>query len=183
MAYVYIFIEESGNYDYSPSGTGYWILTSLITDDIRPGLIELYDLKHKMMDLRTDLEYFHAAEDRQAVRDEVFSIIQNLDNIRADSVVVDKGKTDQSIRSIDKFYPIMLEYLLHYPFDSRGIDVAKYEPVFIFCDRASRTKRQEQALLAGIKSYLARHLKGIPYQVCIHSSASHHYLQIVDHTS
>ena len=64
-------------------------------------------------ELGTNLEYFHAAEDRQAVRDEVFSIIQNLDNIRADSVVVDKRKTGPSIRSIDKFYPIMLENLLN----------------------------------------------------------------------
>lgn len=50
LAYLYVFIDESGNYDFSPSGTGYWILTSLITDDIRPGLIELYDLKHKLID-------------------------------------------------------------------------------------------------------------------------------------
>jgi len=183
LAYLYVFIDESGNYDFSPSGTGYWILTSLITEDIRPGLIELYDLKHKLIDLGTNLEYFHAAEDRQAVRNEVFDIIHNLNNIRADSVVVDKRKTGPSIRSIDKFYPMMLENLLNYPFDPRGIDVTKYERIFIFCDRASGTKRQQQALLAGIKSYLSRHLKGIPYQVCMHSSASHHYLQIVDYIS
>ncbi len=109
LAYLYVFIDESGNYDFSPSGTDYWILTSLITEDIRPGLIELYDLKHKLIDLGTNLEYFHAAEDRQAVRNEVFEIIHNLDNIRADSVVVDKRKTGPSIRPIDKFYPVMLE--------------------------------------------------------------------------
>ncbi len=161
MAYLYVFIDESGNYDFSPSGTANWVLTSLITEDIRPGLIELYDLKHKLIDLGTDLEYFHAAEDRQAVRNEVFDIIHNLNNIRADSVVVDKVKTAPSIRSIEKFYPMMLENLLNYPFDPRGIDVAKYERVFIFCDRASGTKRKQQALINGIKSYLSRHLKGI----------------------
>ncbi|MCH7737019.1 MAG: DUF3800 domain-containing protein [Chloroflexi bacterium] len=183
MAYLYVFIDESGNYDFSSSGTANWVLTSLITEDIRPGLIELYDLKHKLIDLGTDLEYFHAAEDRQAVRDEVFDIIYGLSNIRADSVVVEKRKTGPSIRSIEKFYPMMLEKLLNYPFDPRGIDVTKYDRIFIFCDRASGTKRQQQALIAGIKSYLSRNLKGIPYQVCMHSSASHHYLQIVDYIS
>ena len=183
LAYLYIFIDESGNYDFSPNGTEYWILTSVITEDIRPGIIELYELKHKLIGLGTNIEYFHAAEDRQAVRDEVFEIIQNLENIRADCVVVDKRKTDPSIRSIEKFYPMMLESLLKYPFDSRGVDVTKYERVFIFCDRASATRRQQQALIAGMKSYLSRHLKGIPYQVCMHSSASHHYLQIVDYIS
>ena len=48
--------------------------------------------KPKLIDLGTNLEYFHAAEDRQAVRNEVFEIIHNLDNIRADSVVVEKQK-------------------------------------------------------------------------------------------
>ena len=183
MAYLYVFIDESGNYDFSSSGTANLILTSLITEGIRPGIVELYELKHKLIDLGTDLEYFHATEDRQAVRNEVFDIIHNLSNIRVDSVVVDKRKTGPSIRSIEKFYPIMLENLLKYPFDPRGIDVSKYDRVFIFCDRASGTKRQKQALLAGIKTYLSRHLKGIPYHVCMHSSASHPYLQIVDYIS
>ena len=64
-----------------------------------------------------------------------------------------------------------------------GLDVSNYERVFIFCDRAGGTRKQQEALVAGIKSYLARHLMGVPYQVCMHSSASHHYLQIVDYIS
>ena len=80
MAYLYVFIDESGNYDFSPTGTRHWVLTSAMTDDVHPGVVDLYDLKHKLIDQGTNLEYFHAAEDRQAVRDEVFGIIKQLTN-------------------------------------------------------------------------------------------------------
>ena len=95
MAYCYIFIDESGNYDFSPTGTNNWVLTSLITEDVHPGLLELYDLKHELIDLVTDIEYFHAAEDRQVVRNKVFEIIRNLPNLRVDSLSLISGKPRQ----------------------------------------------------------------------------------------
>ncbi len=183
LAYCYIFIDESGNYDFSKSGTKNWVLTSVITEDVHPGVTELYDLKHKIIDLGTNLEYFHAAEDRQAVRNEVFAIIKTLSNIRVDSLIVEKRKTGPALRPLDKFYPQMVEQLLQYPFDSRGINIQLYDKVFFFFDRATAQKRQQQALIAAVKKYLAQHLQGIPYEICMHSSASHHYLQIVDYLS
>jgi len=37
--------------------------------------------------------------------------------------------------------------------------------------------------MSATKKYLAKHMKGVPYTICMHSSASHHYLQIVDYLS
>ena len=179
----YIFIDESGNYDFSPKGTKYWVLTSLITEDLHPGLLEFYDLKHELIDLGTDIEYFHAPEDRQAVRDKVFNIIQRLSNLRVDSLIVDKTKVAPGIRPLHRFYPLMVENLLRYPLDPRGIDIQSYEKVFIFFDRAVSARNQQQALVAAVKQYLARHLKGVNYHITMHSSASHHYLQMVDYLS
>lgn len=164
-------------------GTTTWVLTSLITEDVHSGVTELYDLNQKLIDLGTNLEYFHAAEDRQAVRDEVFAIIKTLSNIKVDSLIVEKRKTAPAIRPLNRFYPEMADHLLQYPFDPRGINIRQYDKVIFFFDRATAQKRQQQALIAGIKRYLASHLKGIPYEICMHSSASHHYLQIVDYLS
>lgn len=48
-----------------------------------------------------NLEYFHGAEDTQAVRDSAFQIIQRkLAGIRIDSLVVEKRKTGASLRDI-----------------------------------------------------------------------------------
>ena len=84
MSYLYAFIDESGNYDFSPKGTKHWVVTSLLTKSIDQGVLDLYHLKHQLIDLGTDLEKFHASEDRQAVRDMVFPIISALDDVRVD---------------------------------------------------------------------------------------------------
>ena len=77
----------------------------------------------------------------------------------------------------------MVEHLLKYPLDPRGIDIQRYEKVFIFFDRAVSARKQQQALVAAVKRYLAQHLKGVSYHITMHSSASHHYLQMVDYLS
>jgi len=181
--YLYIFIDEAGNYDFSPAGTKFWVITALITTDISPAFMELYDLKHEMIDQGIDTEYFHASEDRQALRDRVFPIIATLDRkkIRVDSVVVEKRKTGPSLRRLSKFYPMMVESLLKYPFDPRGLDVRRFSKVLVFLDRASTRRNQREALKKAIKHALKPHLGNVPYIICMHQSGSHHYLQIVDY--
>ena len=74
------------------------------------------------------------------------------------TVIVEKRMAAPAIRLMERFYPEMVENLLKYPFDPRGIDVQRYEKILIFLDRAGSTKKRQQALVAGIKRYLASHL-------------------------
>lgn len=181
--YLYVFVDVSGNYDFSMTGTKYIVLTSVMCTNICPGILELYKLKHDMIDRGVDIEYFHASEDRQVVRDRVFNIITGLTNLRIDSVIVEKRKTSPQIRPLKIFYPKMIEYLLKYPFDPQGIDVSNFDKVFIFMDRESSRGSERDALIKAIKTSLARHLGKVPYVICMHSSISHHYLQMVDYCS
>jgi hypothetical protein len=183
MKYLYVFIDVSGNYDFSEKGTKYIVLTSIMCTDIFSGVMELYRLKHYMIDKGLNIEYFHAAEDRQTVRDEVFNIVAGLSDLRIDSIIVDKRKTAPKIRPLKIFYPKMIEYLLKYPFDSQGIDISNFDKVFIFMDRECSKASERDALIKAIKMTLARHLKQKPYIICMHSSVSHYYLQIVDYCS
>jgi len=183
MKYLYAFIDVSGNYDFSVNGTRYLVLTSLLCTDVHSGIYEIYDLKHEMIDHGIDIEYFHAAEDRQVVRNRVFDIISTLDCHRIDSVIVDKKKTGPSIQPLNRFYPMMIENLLKYPFDPKGIDVSGFDKVFIFMDRESSRAHEREALKKAVKLSLAHHLKGIPYVMCMHSSGTHTCLQMVDYCS
>ena len=183
MRYLYVFIDVSGNYDFSPAGTMSMVITSTLCSDINPGVLELYAVKHEVIDQGIDIEYFHAAEDRQPVRDRVFNVISGLTHLRIDSIVVEKSKVDPNLRPLNKFYPTMVEYLLQYPFDPRGIDVTRFDKVLIFMDREAARFREKEALIKAVKLSLARHLRGVPYTLSMHSSASHPYLQIVDYCS
>jgi len=183
MNYLYVFIDVSGNYDFSITGTKCLVITSLLCSDVSPGILELYALKHKVIDRGIDMEYFHASEDKQAVRDGLLDIISGLGHLRVDSIIVDKSKTDPPLRPLSRFYPTMVEYLLQYPFDPRGIDVSRFDKVFIFMDRESSHASEKEALKKAVKLSLARHLRNVTYVICMHHSATHLYLQIVDYCS
>ena len=86
MKTLYIFFDESGNFYFSSTGTKYYILTALSTINpfaIGSPLLKLrYDLLPNYSG-GTGLEkngHFHASEDAQGVRDNVFSIIVNTDH-------------------------------------------------------------------------------------------------------
>ena len=112
---LYIFLDEGGNFDFSNKGSKYYTLTSIAMvrpfelaqplDDLKYNLIERGD--NIFSDSR-DGEYFHATEDLQEVRDNVFSLIQkNLNKIQIDSLIIEKRKTMPHLWSPHEFYPVI----------------------------------------------------------------------------
>ena len=92
---LYLFIDESGNFDFTPKGTKYFLLTGLVTFEPlikREGLI---DLRYRLLSEGVDQEFFHASEDKQAVRDQVFSILASIgDTFEVRSILARKNKTN-----------------------------------------------------------------------------------------
>jgi len=63
MKSLFIFIDESGNFDFSSKGTKYFILSAVST--LNPlGKERLEEIKYDLMKNGTNLEYFHATEDK-----------------------------------------------------------------------------------------------------------------------
>ena len=94
MKILYLFVDESGNFDFSPGGTKYFVLTVLSTTapfDIGAPLLKLrYDLlpNYACGSSMEEEGYFHASEDSQEVRNKVFSVISQIDHpIRVDSII------------------------------------------------------------------------------------------------
>jgi len=180
---LYVFIDVSGNYDFSSKGTKFIVLTSILCSDICLGVIDLHKLKHELIDDGLDIAYFHAAEDRQTVRNRVFDIICSLGHIRIDSVIVDKKKTHPNLRPLSKFYPEMVEQLLKYPFNPKGLDIKQYDKLSIFVDSESPRSKERDTLVRAVKVALQPYLGNMPYSICMHPSSTHPYLQITDYCS
>ncbi len=72
-AVSYIFLDEGGNLDFRTHGSKYFTVTGVLMR--RPFALESAstELRFDMMEEGTELEEFHAAEDRQATRDRVFA--------------------------------------------------------------------------------------------------------------
>lgn len=91
---VYVFADEAGNFDFSShrSASKYFTIASITLADCSVG--------DALLELRRDLAWrgehltkeFHATDDPQAVRDEVFAVIAAAD-FRIDATLLEKSKT------------------------------------------------------------------------------------------
>ncbi len=178
--YRYVFLDEGGNLDFSPSGTKYFTLTTVTTS--RPFALygPLSALRYDLIELGLDIEYFHAAEDRQAVRDKVFAEIQkHLADLRIDSLIVEKSKTGPALQAMDQFYPRMLGYLLRHLFG--GDAVKNYDEVVVMTDSLPFTSKR-RVVEKAVKTELGRMLPShIRYRLLHHSSKACLYLQVADY--
>jgi hypothetical protein len=95
---LFVFLDESGNLDFSPKGTTYWSLTALCTFDPVRGRDAFTQLIYQLAAEGSGIEYFHATEDRQQVRDLVFKAILKLDDgFEVHSVLAEKRKAHPSL--------------------------------------------------------------------------------------
>jgi hypothetical protein len=75
--FLYIFLDEAGNLDFSPTGTRFFLFGAITKERPFHAYKELTELKYDLTELGTELEYFHASENAQPVRNRVFDIFRN----------------------------------------------------------------------------------------------------------
>lgn len=178
--YLYVFLDEAGNFDFSPSGTKVFVLGAVTKERPFHAYKELAELKYDLIELGTNLEYFHAAENAQPVRNRVFEIIcGHLAGIRIDALIVEKRKTGPALQPEEEFYPRMLSYLLRYILQHH--DLGLFKEVIVFTDRLPIQKRRA-AIEKTIKTTLERVLPATArYRLVHHESRSNFDLQIADY--
>ena len=178
----YIFLDESGNLDFSPTGTRYFVLTSVSTERPFPFSGALDDFKYDCLESGLNLQAFHCAEDRQHVRDKVFDIIgANLGSLRVDSLIVEKRKTRPALREETRFYPEMLGSLLKYVLP----DVPQPSTAITVITDRLPLQRKRKSIEKTVKGTLAAMvpLSLASYRIFHHDSKSHYGLQVADYCS
>jgi hypothetical protein len=178
--YLYVFLDEAGNFDFSPTGTKYFVMGAITTERPFQAYKNLAELKYDLAEKGTGLEYFHAAENAQPVRSQVFEVIrQNLAGVRIDTIVVDKCKTGPALQVPETFYPRMLGYLLRYILERH--DLKAFQEVLIFTDSIPINKKR-LAVEKAIKTTLSEILPATArYRIFHHESKSNYDLQIADY--
>ncbi len=193
---LFIYIDESGNLYFTEESPNYFCLTSVVGNIAEKTIAAFHDKRNNLIievdkrkkagqEIRTsyDLEYFHAAEDYQLVRDEVFNLIKNIEDIRVYSVITEKRKTHPRLQDSSVFYTKQCLLLM------QGIlykeDISKYENIIIFFDSMPGPNNKKKAILKGIKTAIASFFRdkgiSIPYTIVSHQAKSNFCLQIVDY--
>ncbi len=179
---LFTFLDESGNFDFSPTGTRFFVLTSVSLRRPFPAYRELGQLRYDLLEAGRDLELFHCAEDNAHVRRSVFErISQATQHMRIDALIVEKPKTIPTLRSELRFYPEMLGYLLRWALPRAR--TMSDRNIAVVTDSLP-IKKHRRAMERGIRTTLSRQVPaGFSYDVFHHQSRSHLGLQIADYCS
>lgn len=164
MDSIFVFIDESGNFDFSVNGTQHFVMTAVICREPIMTASAMQKLKYKLLGSGTDVSNFHASEEKQYVRDQVFPLIAQMESISAHTLWIDKHNAAPSMQNTSKIYSLfggaIAKYLL------KALPVEKYEQVILIFDKAL-TKKNENAFLATVKPALQELNR--PFKIYFHS--------------
>jgi hypothetical protein len=178
---LYIFLDEAGNFDFSPTGTRFFTMSAF--SRVRPfaGIEELLELKYDLWEQGVEFEYLHAAEDTNYTRTNVFNVLRaHIDSFRLDCISVEKRKTHPALQeNLGRFYKKILDILLIYVL--RG-HIGRFTKVFIITDLIP-VERKRKDIEKGIKITVAQWSRehNTAYNVFHYASKSDLNLQIVDY--
>lgn len=174
---VFLFFDESGNFDFSTNGTPYVVFGALTTRNPAPLLRPLSDLRYSLIASGIEIEAFHATEDKQVVRNQVFAIIKAVGGFEFDAVVVEKRKVDPALYDVTRFYPQFAYHLLSQVF-ARHPDQS--ERIVVITDSLP-VKKTKQAVEKAFKLYIRQNLASRLFTILHHPSSSHACLQAADY--
>lgn len=192
---LYIFLDETGDFNFGPQGSRYFMLSAMCTFLPEKGSAELVDLLYTIADEGRGQECFHATEDKQPIRDLVFKRIGDLkDNFKIYSMIAEKSKANPSLykhtyvkngKSITKNDPFPFEFyqrvcraLLRYIFRLPKY-YKKAERVVVIVSHLF-TKAKNEAIDGALRQDLVDFAQ-IPYQIYFHQNKSDHNCQITDY--
>lgn len=184
-----MYIDESGNFDFSPKGTTFYSLTGIVTHNPNVLVPELNSLRHEILSgkelpklspsyLENHLSRkFHASEDRQPVRDMVYQEIQSMPKkiIKAHSIIAQKNKTNPTIRRPTEFYQNLTVPLLKF-----ALKGYQYSELIVFID-SSPVGTKRNALIKNIKTALSDQVPSKIYVIYCVPSESNYLLQVADY--
>ena len=172
----YSFLDESGDFNFSETGSRYFLLTSVTAKRPFSFESEMSEYRYELLEAGVDIDHFHCVRDNWTIRNRVFDlIVADLKAITIDCVVVDKAKTNPALRSPQRFYPKMMGYLLAYVL--RGMEPSEAGRALVVTDRLP-IERGRKAVEKAIRDAVPAEMA---YGIRHHPSCAHFGLQVADY--
>ncbi len=179
---VYIFIDESGNFDFTEKGSRFLVMTAMTARRPFSTFRRLDDIRHDLLEAGKDITRFHAAHDKNNYRSKILDVIGASDNIEVDALIIKKADTPASYHSDTAIYTHALKTLFRFIIH-RIIHEHHPDKLIIITDTLP-VNRRRKALEKTIKETLAAIVGGrCEYHIMHHDGASHYGLQAVDYCS
>jgi hypothetical protein len=97
---LYVFVDESGNFDFTAKGTDHFVISAVYTSDPCRSAAALQELKYSLLASRSDQLEFHATENSWGTRARVTDVIRGLSTcIRVHTIYADKHYAHHTLHS------------------------------------------------------------------------------------
>jgi hypothetical protein len=174
---LHIHLDESGDFNFSPSGSRFYSFAVAWTFEPAPLAQAITSLRFSLVKAGCNIQAFHATEDRQHHRNLFIQTALGFNNWRFASLVVEKAKVNPTIRAPESFYPKFLTSMLKFVF--RGSVGKQASSLIAFTDTLP-LKRNREAVLKSIKESCRGELGQIPFDIFHHKKESNAWIQLAD---
>lgn len=174
----FLFIDESGDFNFTDTGTKHFVMAGVLTKEPLKSAIPLQDLRYQLLAKGINQSSFHAAPDLQIVRDLVFSEIVHMSDIKVHVVFGRKDQLDPSARNMQDLHFQFTAALMQFHLDKGNIRESSQLVVVI--DRSLPTKSQA-AFKSSIKPITKRYR--LQFQIYFQSVKTDHNGQIADYVA
>lgn len=178
---IYLYMDESGNFDFGEKGTKYFIMTCVVSRRPFSACHELMEAKYDCFEKGIDLKKFHATEDNDETRKTVYGIIEREKyKYSAYSIYINKENLDDDMRDPGKLYYQVFKWIVDKVFDSE-IDDSVKKVIAVTDDLPKEAKKKQIA--KPLKQFLKSKSKetGVETWLKHYPSESDFNLQIADY--
>ena len=185
MPTLYVHLDESGNLDFSPRGSRYYVFTVAWTYDPSSLAHDLTALRFKCVKIGhgEHLSAFHACEDPSPRRDLVMDTMLNHKTWNFAAIIADKPRVNPAIYDPMHFYSKFAGMVLRFVFKGRvrprTAQVLVYFDTLPFSNK-TETQAAEVAIKKSCRSDLPN---GLLFQVFNHRRESNAWIQVADYCS
>jgi hypothetical protein len=137
---LFIFIDESGNFDFSDRGTRHFVMAGVAALAPLDSAAEMQALRYQLLAEGFDVSGFHAAEDKQFIRDRVFESFGAIKNVRAHTIFGDKHRAAPQLQSDSALHALFGRALIKYFL--RVFESSDFKRVVVVFDQALTKKKQ-----------------------------------------
>ena len=148
---LYVFIDESGNFDFSDKGSTHFLMAAHLATDAGASAQAMTSLGYELMTHDLPRTYFHATEDSSGVRKRVLDVICSLSTSSYYAVYLDKHYAHPKVQSPERLYSIGAKAIARYVIKRAR---AEFSPVVFLYDAAVSAKHRgvlQGALKAELK--------------------------------
>lgn len=175
---LFVFVDESGNFDFSASGTRHFVMSAVAATAPLESASILQNLRYQLLAEGHDVSEFHATEDRQHVRDRVFECFKMITNVLTHVLYVDKRLAAGRIQSDSQLHLRLGREMIRHVI--RTFAGREFEAVVVVFDQALTQKKQGAFLLA-MKPELKQLSK--PFHIYFHRMVTDMNGQIADYVA